>query len=326
MFRGIYIENASTPGILKNLDEASLPEGSLTVHVSHSSLNYKDALGITGKRPVIRSYPMIAGIDLSGDVESSSDEQVAPGTAVIVNGCGLGELHWGGLAEKARFPAEWAIPIPKAFTHDQAMAIGTAGYTAMLCVLALEDHGVKPQDGPILVTGAAGGVGSVAIMLLAKAGFTVTASTGRLAESDYLKSLGASEILDRQKLSEPSNKALASERWAGAIDTVGSHTLANVLAATQERGVIAACGLAQGMDLTTTVAPFILRNVKLIGISALHQPRQQRLRAWGRLEQELDLSKLAVVTSYISLNDVIPFSDHILKGKIRGRLVVNIAA
>ena len=281
MFRGILIEKDESGyrATVKDMDEAGLPDGNVTVRVSHSTLNYKDGLAITGKGPVVRKFPMIPGIDLVGVVEESTHPEHKVGDSVLLNGWGVGEGHWGGLAQKARLNGDWLIPLPASFSPAQAMAIGTAGYTAMLCVLALEKHGVKPTDGEILVTGAAGGVGSVATAVLAKLGYAVVAATGRTQDEEYLKSLGATEVLDRALFSAP-GKPFGKERWAGAVDVVGSHVLANVCATTKYRGVVAACGLAAGMDFPATVAPFILRGVTLAGIDSVMCPRADRLLAW----------------------------------------------
>lgn len=325
MFKGILIEkdDAGYRATLSDIDEAQLPEGDVTVNVQYSTLNYKDGLAITGKGPVVRKFPLVPGIDLVGTVESSSHEGIAVGDAVVLNGWGVGEGHWGGLAQKAKLKGEWLVPLPAAFTPKQAMAIGTAGYTAMLCVLALERHGVTPDKGEILVTGANGGVGSVAVALLAKLGYTVVASTGRPQEADYLKSLGAAEIIDRAQFSA-AGRPLAKERWAGAVDTVGSHTLANVCVSTRYRGVVTACGLAQGMDFPATVAPFILRGVTLAGVDSVMCPRVDRLEAWARLARDLDVSKLDLITHEIALSDAIPAASDLLDGKIRGRVVVDV--
>ncbi|MDP2027569.1 MDR family oxidoreductase [Sulfuriferula sp.] len=293
------------------------------VQVEYLSINYKDGLAMTGRAPVVRHYPMVPGIDLAGSVEHSTHPDWKPGDKVILNGWGVGETHWGGLAQKARVNGDWLVPLPDGFSTRQAMAIGTAGYTAMLSVLALEKHGIKPGDGPILVTGASGGVGSVAIVLLAKLGYEVVASTGHPSEADYLKSLGASEIIAREQLAAP-GKPLQKERWAGAVDTVGSHTLANVCATTRYRGAVAACGLAGGMDFPVTVAPFILRGVTLYGIDSVMAPSLLRLQAWSRLQQDMDPHKLAAMTTEISLNEVLKTAPDILAGKLRGRMVVDV--
>lgn len=306
---------------LEEVDEARLPEGDVTIRVDYSTLNYKDSLAITGSSPVVRSFPMVPGIDLAGTVEDSSHAEFKAGDSVILNGWGVGEMHWGGFAQKARLKGDWLVPLPSAFSTRQAMAIGTAGYTAMLCVLALEDHGVTPDKGEVLVTGASGGVGSVAIALLAKLGYTVVASTGRTEEIDYLKGLGASEIMDRQELSEK-GRPLGRERWAGAIDAVGSHTLANICATTRYGGTVAACGLAQGFDFPATVMPFILRGVTLAGVDSVNCPKPRRLTAWNRLAKDLDPVLLESMTSEIGLDKVIATASLQLAGKTRGRVVV----
>lgn len=325
MFKAILIEkdNAGYRAGLTEMDDARLPDGDVTVRVAYSSLNYKDGLAITGKGPVVRSFPMVPGIDLVGTVEASSHAAYQAGDTVVLNGWGVGEVHWGGLAQRARLKGDWLVPLPAAFTPRQAMAIGTAGYTAMLCVLALERHGVTPDKGEILVTGAAGGVGSVAVALLARLGYTVVASTGRAAEADYLKSLGAAEIIDRNLLSVP-GKPLARERWAGAVDTVGSHTLANVCAAMKYRGVVAACGLAQGADLPATVMPFILRGVTLAGVDSVYCPRPDRLEAWQRLARDLDPAVLESLTTEIGLGEAVAVATELMAGQVRGRVVVDV--
>ncbi|MBB3190302.1 MDR family oxidoreductase [Halomonas cerina] len=309
---------------IASLDESRLPDGDVTVRVDCSTLNYKDALAITGKGPVVRKFPMVPGIDLAGTVESSTAEAYRPGDAVLLNGWGVGETHWGGLAEKARLDSRWLIPQPSAFTARQAMAIGTAGYTAMLSVMALEKQGVTPAQGEVLVTGANGGVGSYAIALLAKLGYRVVASTGRLQEADYLKGLGAEEVIDRAELSEP-GRPLAKERWAGAIDSVGSHTLANVLAGTRYGGTVAACGLAQGMDLPASVAPFILRGVTLAGIDSVMRPYADRVEAWRRLGELLAPEQLDAITRTIGLEEAIDTAGELLAGRVRGRVVVDMS-
>ncbi|SKA98048.1 putative quinone oxidoreductase, YhdH/YhfP family [Prosthecobacter debontii] len=325
MFKGILIEKdeAGYRASLTHLDEAALPEGDVTVRVSHSTLNYKDALAITGKGPVVRKFPMVPGIDLAGTVEHSTHADYRTGDAVILNGWGVGETHWGGLAQKARVHGNWLVPLPPQFTPQQAMAIGTAGYTAMLCVLALERHGITPDHGEILVTGAAGGVGSVATAVLTRLGFQVVAVSGRPAEADYLKSLGAVEVLDRAMFTTP-GKPLGKERWAGAVDVVGSHTLANVCATTKYGGVVTACGLAGGMDFPATVAPFILRGVTLAGIDSVMCPRTVRMEAWRRLGTDLDLSKLAAISKEVGLSEVMPLATQLLNGEVRGRVVVDV--
>ncbi|MFZ5583093.1 MDR family oxidoreductase [Azospira oryzae] len=325
MFKGILIEkdDAGYRASLKDIDEAQLPEGDVTVRVSHSTLNYKDGLAITGKGPVVRRFPMVPGIDLVGTVESSTHADYQPGDSVLLNGWGVGEGHWGGLAQKARLKGDWLVPLPKQFSPQQAMAIGTAGYTAMLCVLALERHGVKPEHGEIVVSGAAGGVGSVATAVLAKLGYTVVAVSGRSEETDYLKRLGASEVLNRADFSSP-GKPLGKERWAGAVDVVGSHTLANICATTKYRGVVTACGLAGGMDFPATVAPFILRGVTLAGIDSVMCPRPDRLEAWRRLGTDLDVSKLEMISTEISLDEAIPTALKLINGEVRGRVIVDV--
>ncbi len=327
MFKGILIEKDEQGyrAALKDIDDAALPEGNVTVRVSHSTLNYKDGLAITGKSPVVRKFPLVPGIDLVGVVEASTHADYKVGDAVVLNGWGVGETHWGGLAQRARLNGDWLVPLPAAFTPAQAMAIGTAGYTAMLCVMALEDHGVTPDKGEVLVTGAAGGVGSVAVAILAKLGYQVAAVTGRPQEADYLKSLGASTVLDRAEFAS-AGKPLAKERWAGAVDTVGSHTLANVCASTKYRGTVAACGLAGGMDFPSTVAPFILRGVTLAGVDSVMCPRAIRLKAWQRLATDLDVSKLALITQEIGLSDAISIAHKLIEGQVRGRVVVKVDA
>jgi acrylyl-CoA reductase (NADPH) len=325
MFKAVLIEKdeAGYRAGVTEVDDAALPEGDVTVRVAYSTLNYKDGLAITGKGPVVRKFPMVPGIDLAGTVEASSHPGIAVGDAVVLNGWGVGEGHWGGLAQRARLKGDWLVPLPAAFTPRQAMAIGTAGYTAMLCVMALERHGVTPASGEVLVTGANGGVGSVAVALLAKLGYTVVASTGRPQEADYLKTLGAAEIIDRAQLSAP-GKPLAKERWAGAVDTVGSHTLANVCASTKYRGAVAACGLAQGMDFPSSVAPFILRGVTLAGVDSVMAPRAERLEAWRRLAQDLDVAKLELMTHEIGLGEAVATAAALLEGRVRGRVVVDV--
>jgi acrylyl-CoA reductase (NADPH) len=292
------------------------------VRVDYSTLNYKDALAITGKAPVVRQFPMVPGIDFAGAVTESAAPVHRPGDLVLLNGWGVGEHHWGGLAQLARVKSEWLIPLPAAFTARQSMAIGTAGYTAMLCVIALERQGVSPGSGEILVTGAAGGVGSIAVAVLAKLGYRVVAVTGRPAEADFLKRLGAAEILNRAQFASP-GKPLGKERWAGAIDVVGSHTLVNVCASMRYRGVVAACGLAGGLDFPATVAPFILRGVTLVGVDSVMCPRTDRLEAWRRLGEDLDIDKLELLTEEIGLSQVIDRATALLEGRIRGRVVVD---
>jgi acrylyl-CoA reductase (NADPH) len=320
--KAIVVEK-NQPARLTAFDAEALMPGEVTIRVSHSTVNYKDGLALTGKAPVLRRFPMIPGIDLAGVIESSTDPQWKAGERVLVTGWGMGESHYGGFAELARVPAAWPIRIPDGMNAIDAMTIGTAGFTAMLCVLALERHGLRPSDGPILVTGAAGGVGSVAISLLAKAGWEVIASTGRASETDYLKGLGASDIIDRAELSSP-GKPLGKERWAAAVDSVGSHTLANVLSQIRRGGAVAACGLAQGMDLPASVAPFILRSVALLGVDSVVSPIPLRLMAWERLARDLDRTHLSSLTQTISLEEVIPSADRILAGAVRGRTVVRL--
>lgn len=310
---------------LTNVDEQQLPEGDVTLKVDYSTLNFKDSLAITGKSPVVRSFPMVPGIDAAGVVEKSAHPDFKAGDRVILNGFGVGEGHWGCLAEKASLKGDWLVPMPDAFTSKQAMAIGTAGYTAMLCVLALEKNGVTPEQGEILVTGAAGGVGSVAIALLAKLGFTVVASSGRPEEAEYLKSLGAREVIDRAQLSEK-GRPLGKERWAGVVDAVGSHTLANACATTKYGGTVAACGLAQGFDLPATVMPFILRGVTLAGIDSVYRPKADRIEAWQRLAQDLDISKIEAIMTEINLDQAIDVANQQMAGQVRGRYVVNVNA
>jgi acrylyl-CoA reductase (NADPH) len=325
MFKGILItkDEAGYQAQVQQIDDAVLPEGDVTIQVAWSTLNYKDGLAITGKSPVVRRFPMVPGIDFAGTVIESSNAAWKVGDNVVLNGWGVGETHCGGLAEKARVKGEWLVPLPAAFSARQAMAIGTAGYTAMLCVLALEKHGITPADGEILVTGANGGVGSVAIALLAKLGYKVVASTGRPAEAEHLKALGASEVIDRTELSAP-GKPIGKERWAGVVDTVGSHTLANACATTKYRGAVAACGLAGGMDFPATVAPFILRGVTLYGIDSVMAPLAVRLEAWERLGRDLDISKLDTFTREIGLAEALVVAAELLEGKVRGRVVVDV--
>jgi acrylyl-CoA reductase (NADPH) len=324
-FKAIRIDKAEkgTAVALTQFDEAELMEGDVTVRVEWSTLNYKDGLAVTGKAPVVRRFPMIAGIDFAGTVEASSHPQWKAGDKVICDGWGLGETHLGAYAEKARVKGDWLVRLPEGMSARQAMAIGTAGYTAMLSVLALEKYGLTPSDGPIIVTGAAGGVGSVATAILSKLGYRVVASTGRMAEADYLKDLGAAEVIDRAELSGPA-KPLAKERWAGGIDSVGSTTLANVLSMTKYGGAVAACGLAAGMDLPTSVAPFILRGVCLLGIDSVMCPIERRKIAWSRLASDLDRGKLAEITQEIGLDEVVGAGAKILAGQVRGRIVVKI--
>jgi len=327
MFKAILIEkdDQGYRAGIKELDDSALPEGNVTVRVACSTLNYKDGLAITGQSPVVRKFPMVPGIDLAGTVEASSHADYQPGDTVVLNGWGVGETHWGGLAQRARLHGDWLVPLPAAFTPAQAMAIGTAGYTAMLCVLALERHGVTPAHGEIVVTGASGGVGSVAVALLSKLGYSVAAVTGRPQEAAYLQQLGAATVLNRADFAA-AGKPLAKERWAGAVDTVGSHTLANVCASTKYGGVVTACGLAGGFDLPATVMPFILRGVTLAGVDSVMAPKALRLQAWQRLALDLDLAKLGQIAHEISLAESIPTARALLDGQVRGRVVVNVNA
>lgn len=326
MFAGILInkdDNGQTVE-LAQIDEAQLPEGDVTIDVEYSTLNYKDGLAITGSSPVVRKFPMVPGIDLVGVVNDSSNPEFKAGDRVVLNGWGVGEGHWGGLAQKARLKGEWLIKLPEAFDGRQAMAIGTAGYTAALCVEALVNFGVKPEQGEVLVTGATGGVGSVAVALLAKAGFKVVAATGKASEGDYLKKLGASDIIDRAELSEK-GRPLQKERWAGVVDSVGSHTLVNACAQTRYGGAVAACGLAQGADFPTTVMPFILRGVSLLGIDSVMAAKEKRMPAWERLARDLDKNLLDLIAgTEIPLADAIDAAKGLLEGKVRGRIVVDV--
>jgi acrylyl-CoA reductase (NADPH) len=324
-FKAIRIDKAEKGQsvALVDFDEKDLMDGDVTVRVDWSTVNYKDGLALTGKAPVVRRFPMIPGIDLAGVVETSSSPAWKAGDQVILDGFGLGETHLGGYAEKARVKSEWLVPLPRGMSGREAMAIGTAGYTAMLAVMALEHHGLTPDRGPVVVTGAAGGVGSVAIAILAKLGYRVIASTGRSQEAAYLRDLGAAEVIERAQLSgQP--RPLAKERWAGGIDTVGSTTLANVLSMTSYGGAVAACGLAGGMDLPTSVAPFILRGVCLLGIDSVMCPLERRQEAWNRLASDLDRGKLAAMTSEVGLGQALDFGSAILDGRVRGRIVVKI--
>jgi acrylyl-CoA reductase (NADPH) len=326
MFNAILVDKKDDryEAELATLDESRLPPGDVVVDIAYSTLNYKDALAITGKGSVVRSFPMVPGIDLAGTVESSEHPAFAAGDNVLLNGWGIGEQHWGGLAQKARLSGDWLTPLPKGLSLQQTMAIGTAGYTAMLCIMALERHGLKPAQGDVLVTGANGGVGSMAIALLTKLGYRVVASTGRLQESDYLHGLGAAEIIDRNTLSEP-GRPLQKERWAAAIDSVGSHTLANVCASIRADGAVAACGLAQGLDLPATVAPFILRGVSLLGVNSVYRSAAERAEAWRRLARDLDAASLDAMTRTIGLTEAIDAAGELLKGVVRGRLVVDVS-
>ncbi len=308
---------------LGQCNEADLPEGDVTIDVAYSTLNYKDGLAITGKSPIARKFPMIAGIDLVGTVRDSSNVDWKAGDQVILNGWGVGEGHWGGLAQVARVKGEWLVPLPPEFSAKQAMAIGTAGYTAALCVDALVTAGVTPDQGEVLVTGATGGVGSVAVVLLKKAGFTVAGSTGKAAEHEYLTQLGADSIIDRADLSEK-GKPLQKERWAGVVDSVGSFTLANACAATRYGGAVAACGLAQGADFPATVMPFILRGVRLLGVDSVMAPKALRLAAWARLARDIDPNQLDVIAHEIGLGEAIAAATQLIDGKVRGRIIVNV--
>lgn len=325
MFSAILIDKneAGQSVSLARVDDAQLPDGDVRIDVEYSTLNYKDGLAITGKSPVVRKFPMVPGIDLAGVVRDSAHPEWRTGDRVVLNGWGVGETHWGGLAQQARLKGDWLVPLPDAFTSRQAMAIGTAGYTASLCVEALLAQGVRPEQGEILVTGASGGVGSIAIALLKAAGFTIAAATGKTAEADYLKQLGAASIIDRAELAPP-GKPLQKERWSGVVDCVGSHTLANACAQTRYGGAVAACGLAQGMDFPASVAPFILRGVTLLGIDSVMAPKPRRLTAWSRLARDLDGAALEVIAQEIGLGEVIAAASDLMQGKVRGRIVVDV--
>ena len=329
MFRAIYLEqnaDKTTRTEIRDLDDGALPKfeaRGVTVDVEYSTVNYKDGLAITGKSPVVRKWPMVPGIDFAGTVSASEDSAWQAGDAVILNGWGVGEAHWGGLAQKARANGNWLVRRPEAISPYDAMAIGTAGYTAMLCVLALEGRGMRADAGEVLVTGASGGVGSVAVSLLSQLGYRVVASTGKAAEAEYLKSLGATEILDRETLSAP-GKPLQKERWAAVVDSVGSHTLANACASTRYGGTVAACGLAQGMDFPSSVAPFILRGVALIGVDSVMAPKALREQAWSRLASDLDRGKLASIARRVTLAEALVMAPQIVAGSVRGRLVVDV--
>ncbi|HWJ71950.1 MAG TPA: MDR family oxidoreductase [Kaistia sp.] len=325
-FRAVVVDKLEGEGQsvgFTMLDDVDLMEGDVTVRVERSTVNYKDGLAITGRAPVVRRFPMVPGVDAVGTVETSENALFAPGDRVLLNGWGVGETHLGAFAERARWKSDWLLPLPPGFSPDEAMAIGTAGYTAMLAVLALERHDIKPGAGPVLVTGAAGGVGSIAVALLAGLGHHVVASTGRAEEANYLKSLGAAEVIDRASLSGPS-KPLSKERWIGAIDAVGGTTLANILSMIRYDGAVAACGMAGGLDLPGSVAPFILRGVTLYGIDSVYAPKPVRLAAWERLDRDLDRAKLARAMRRIPFDDVIEAAREIVDGKVRGRLVVEI--
>lgn len=325
MFNAIMIDKTETEQTvgLKTLEESALPEGDVMVDIDYSTINYKDALAVTNSAPIARTYPLVPGIDFAGTVTSSSHADYKAGDKVILNGWGVGEQYWGGLAQKAKVNGDFLVPLPSSFTTRQAMAIGTAGYTAMLCVLALEGHGVTPDKGEIVVTGASGGVGSVAIATLAKLGYKVVAVTGKPDEGQYLLDLGAAEILDRATLSEP-GRPLSKERWAGAVDTVGSHILANICASTKYNGVVTACGLAAGMDLPLTVMPFILRGVCLQGVESVVCPKERRILAWSRLATDLDPDKLSSMVNEIGLSEVIDAAPKLMNGTLRGRFIVDV--
>lgn len=325
MFSSILINktDAGQTVELTKIDDAQLPEGDVTIDVEYSTLNYKDGLAITGKSPVVRKFPMVPGIDLAGVVRESTHADWKVGDRVVLNGWGVGESHWGGLSQRARLKGDWLVPLPSAFSSRQAMAIGTAGYTASLCVEALVAAGVKPERGEILVTGATGGVGSVAVALLAAAGYKVVAATGKASEGDYLKQLGATGVIDRAELAQ-AGKPLQKERWAGVVDSVGSHTLANACAQTRYGGAVAACGLAQGMDFPASVAPFILRGVSLLGIDSVMAPKARRLIAWTRLGRDLDGAAIDVIAREISLSEAAKAASDLIAGMVRGRFVVNV--
>lgn len=325
MFNAIYLtqENKATHAELKQLDESQLPVGDVDVRVEYSTINFKDALAVTGRGAIVRNWPMVPGIDLAGIVESSRDPAWKPGDRVMVTGWGLGEQHWGGLAQKTRLSSDWLLALPKGFSTRDSMVIATAGFTAALCVMALQKHGIKPGDGDVLVTGAAGGVGSIAVALLASLGYEVTASTGRAQESDYLKFLGAAKIIDRTELSAP-GKPLQGERWAGVVDTVGSHTLANTCAQSKWNGAVAACGLAQGADFPATVLPFILRGVSLFGIDSVFVSNDIRAKTWELIARHTDRAKLEQMTFEIGLSQVVAYAPLVLDGKVRGRTLVNV--
>lgn len=325
MFSAIVIDNnehRQTVSV-QQLDEAALPEGNVTIDVAYSTLNFKDCLAITGKSSVVRKFPMVPGIDLAGTVRASDHPDWKAGDKIVLNGWGVGEVHWGGLAQVARLNGDWLVPLPHAFSEKQAMAIGTAGYTAALCVAALLRHGVTPDQGEVLVTGATGGVGSVAIALLAKTGFTVVAATGKPAAADYLTQLGAASVVDRNELSAP-GKPLQKERWAGVVDAVGSTTLANACAQTKYSGSVAACGLAQGADFSATVMPFILRGVSLLGIDSVMAPKAARLAAWALLARDLDPTLIDLIGTEIRLGEAVSAAAGLMNGTVRGRIVVDV--
>jgi len=325
MFKALLLTQTDrvTNAQLVDLDESALPAGNVDVRVEYSSLNFKDALAITGRGAIVKKWPLVPGIDLAGVVERSEDAAWKPGDRVVVNGWGIGETDWGGLAQKARLSSAWLLKLPAAYTTRQAMAIGTAGYTAALCVMALQRHGLKPESGPVLVTGASGGVGAVAVVLLAGLGFEVIASTGRPQEAEYLKSLGAAQIVERASLASP-GRALQSERWAGVVDTVGSHTLVNACASTKWNGAVAACGLAQGADFPGTVMPFILRGVTLYGINCVFIPNDVRQQAWALLARHLPVATLEKMTHEVGLSEAIAAAADLLDGKLHGRTVVDL--
>jgi acrylyl-CoA reductase (NADPH) len=325
MFSAIVIDknDEGQSVAIQQLDESQLPEGNVTIDVEYSSINFKDGLAITGASPVVRKFPMVPGIDLAGVVSASDSDEYQVGDRVVLNGWGVGEGHWGGLAQKARLNADWLVALPEAFTTKQAMAIGTAGYTAALCVDALVNYGITPDQGEILVTGATGGVGSFAVKLLAAAGFTVVAATGKASEEAYLKSLGATSVVDRAEFTEK-GRPLQKERWAGVIDAVGSHTLANACAATKYRGAVAACGLAQGADLPATVMPFILRGVALLGVDSVMAPKAIRMKAWERLARDIDSASLDTIATELNLSEAVGAGQDIIAGKIKGRVVVDV--
>ena len=326
MFKAIYLtqEGKATKAELRSMQEPELPAGDVDVRVEWSTINYKDALAVTGKGAIVRKWPMVPGIDLAGVVEASRSPDWKPGDRIVVTGWGLGESFWGGLSQKARLESKWLLEVLPPFTTRQAMAVGTAGFTAALCVRALAKHGLRPGDGEVLVTGAAGGVGSIAVAILAGMGHQVVASTGRPAEEGYLKGLGATRVIDRAELSAP-GKPLQTERWAGVVDTVGSHTLANACAQTRWNGAIAACGLAQGFDLPATVMPFILRGVTLYGINSIQNPKAERREAWALIARHVDAAKLEAMTGEIGLSEAIAFCPSVLEGKVRGRTVVDVS-
>jgi acrylyl-CoA reductase (NADPH) len=327
-FRGLLLskDDAGFSAQVTSIAAADLPaDGDVVVRIEYSTLNYKDALAITNTSPIVRKWPMVAGIDGAGTVEFSSHPKWKPGDKVILNGFGVGESHWGCLAGRAKLKGDWLVPLPDGFSSKQAMAIGTAGYTAMLCCMALERHGVTKEQGEILVTGAAGGVGSIGVSILSSWGYDVVASTGKMNEVDFLKSLGAKEVIDRNTLSV-AGKPLQKERWAGVVDSVGSCTLVNACAQTKYRGVVAACGLAQGADFPATVMPFILRGVVLAGVDSVYQPVPTRMEAWNKLASDLDRKKLDAITNTIRLTEAIAAANNVLAGKVRGRLVVDVNA